>query len=625
VEREQAIEAFVSQEYWSIQGEFLNADKDAFIARLVGYAGKKVDKFDIANETQAKEWCKLLKSLPYTVSLIEKKLVKRHPAPPFTTSTLQQEASRKLGFGASRTMRVAQKLYEGVRVHGELTGLITYMRTDSIQLSQEALAEIRAFIPDHYGKNYLPESVRVYKTRVKNAQEAHEAIRPTSCLRLPDDVGDFLDEDQKALYELIWKRTVASQMESAIFDHVSAQVDDTSHLYIFRAAGSTQIFDGFLRVYQEGKDEDDEGDDGTLLPPLKEKEPASLRKITPDQHFTQPPPRFTEATLVKNLEELGIGRPSTYAPLMQVLQDREYVTLEKRQFIPSPRGRIVTAFLTTFCKKYLEYDFTAHLEEALDDVAKGRLEWKNVMMQFWDDFSKTIEGMKSIRIQEVITVLEQNLEGCLFKSPEERVCPKCRSGKLGLRLSKFGAFVGCEQYPKCAYCRALFPEDNTVPDFEPVDLGVDPQDSSKISLRRGPYGFYLQIDYPQGALAPSTKQNAPRGKTRKPKTSITCRRITLPASADLSEFDLSTALLYKSLPKTVGEKDGLPVQIGLGRFGPYVKWQSTFASIPKSENFLAISEKEAMDLLEKKLAAPARSRRPSKPRSPARPKGGARR
>lgn len=608
VEREQDIEKFKSQEYWSINGAFETSNKELVTSRLIIYTGKKLAKFDISAEKEAQQICKTLQKLNYFVSTIEKKQVRRFPAPPFTTSTLQQEASRKLGFGASRTMRTAQKLYEGILINGELTGLITYMRTDSVNLSKEALKDIRKYINDVYGNNYLPREERLYKTKTKNAQEAHEAIRPTSILRRPEDVNTFLDADQQALYGLIWKRAIASQMENAIFDQVTTEISDSSYQHVFKAVGTTQVFDGFLHVYQEGRDEEDIEDENTKLPVLQKDDLLSLSKIIPEQHFTQPPPRFTEASLVKNLEELGIGRPSTYAPLMQVLQDREYVSLEKRQFIPSNRGRIVTAFLTNFCRKYVEYDFTAQMEEELDNIANGLIDWKKVMKDFWKDFSQALTQMKDIRVTEVIDKLEEDLSNYLFKNDEERKCTKCETGHLGLKLSKFGAFLGCSNYPECQNRLSLNRNGNESPQniFEPLDLGIDSEDNSKVSLRKGPYGFYIQIDFSQENS--SLAEASPRPKARKKKIA-SVKRIGLPSYMDPSTLTLKVALQLKSLPKIIGSYENKDIQLNTGRFGPYVKWENLLTSVPKSIDFLTLTEKDAILLIKEKLEKPMKTKK----------------
>lgn len=624
VEREQDIEKFKSQEFWSLDGLFKTLSKATFKARLVVHEGAKLDKFAIPNEATAQAFEGAVQAESYTVANLEKKQVRRFPTPPFTTSTLQQEASRKLGFGASRTMRTAQRLYEGVTINGESVGLITYMRTDSVNLSQESLKEMRQFIEESFGKNYLPEEARVYKTKAKNAQEAHEAIRPTSVFRRPEEVAAFLDEDQLKLYHLIWRRALASQMENAVFDQVTAEIANASSTTVFRSVGTTQVFDGFLRLYQEGHDEDDKNDseEEAKLPSLQKGETVHLARTLPEQHFTQPPPRFTEASLVKQLEELGIGRPSTYAPVMQILQDREYVTLERRQFIPSVRGRIVTAFLTHFCGKYVQYDFTAHLEEQLDDIAEGSLGWKTVMNGFWTDFSKAIAEMKTIAIPDVMVTLEKELDRFLFghedagEARNPRVCPKCGTGHLELKLSRFGAFLGCSNYPDCTYRVPLSNDggESLPVATEPVELGVDPADQSVLSLRRGPYGFYIQVDFPE-PLATMSSEKEPEDKPKKrsqKKKATTVKRIGLPAAMDPTNVTLEMALQLKALPKVLGQHEGQDVSVSLGRFGPYVKWGTTLASVPKSVDFMTLPLEEGIRLITEKLAKPATARRSSR-------------
>lgn len=603
VEREQDIEKFNSQEYWTIDGVFHNKASQAFSAKLIVFNQNKLSKLDIHTSEQADEMRNVLQALKYIVTSVEKKVVKRNPTPPFTTSTLQQEASRKLGFGASRTMRIAQKLYEGIQISGEVTGLITYMRTDSTNLSTEAVSNMRQFILQTYGEAYLPESPRIYKTKSKNAQEAHEAIRPTDVLKKPEDMAHFLDDEQRALYELIWKRAVASQMENAVYDQVTADVSDQLQHYIFRVVGTTQTFDGYLKLYQEGVDSGAETDhENLLLPKLQKDEPVELKDIIPTQHFTQPPPRFTEASLVKKLEELGIGRPSTYAPLMQVLQDRQYVTLEKKQFIPSDRGRIVTVFLTNFCKKYVEYDFTAQMEEELDDIANGKCEWKSVMHEFWSDFSTAVEQMKTIRISEVIDKLEENLSAYLFPHPEDRQCNLCHDGVIGLKLSKFGAFLGCSNYPECKNRKYIGASAEDVQAFEPVDLGIDPIDHAKLSLHKGPYGFYIQADLDPSYLPSSSKR----------KKNDLIKRTGIPAGVDPLTITLDFALELKRLPKELGMFEEHSVQLNIGRFGPYIKCGTVLASIPKSINFLKISLDEAIELIKKKREKPSRVKKTKK-------------
>src|SRR5215510_852610 len=400
-EREAEIEAFKPREYWSIEADFTAPDGSHFTARLTHIDGKKLDKFDLADEATAHAAAaKVRAGAPFKVAEVERKQVKRHPFPPFTTSTLQQEASRKLGFGASHTMRIAQRLYEGVDIDGETIGIITYMRTDGVTLAQDAIEASRKLIVEQFGKEFLPDSPRIYKSTAKNAQEAHEAIRPTDLFRRPDKIRRHLRDDEAALYDLIWKRTVASQMESAELDQVAIDIASADGKTMLRTTGSVVKFAGFLSVYQEDRDDptDGEDDSGRRLPDLKANDNVKAGEVKPEQHFTQPPPRFSEASLIKRLEELGIGRPSTYASILQVLQDRKYVRLEKRRFIPEDLGRLVTSFLTSFFEHYVEYGFTAQLEEQLDDISGGRIEWKKVLRDFWKDFSAAIGGTKDLTL-----------------------------------------------------------------------------------------------------------------------------------------------------------------------------------------------------------------------------------
>jgi len=506
---------------------------------------------------------------------------------------MQQEASRKLGFGASRTMKTAQQLYEGVNLGGETTGLITYMRTDSVNLGQEALDALRAHIEAKYGKDYLPEEVRIYKTKAKNAQEAHEAIRPTDITRHPKDVAEYLDPTQLKLYELIWKRTIASQMASAVLDQVGADIANPEKSVIFRATGSTVRFDGFLKVYQEGKDqenEEDQEDDEKILPPLEEGEALDLKEVTPNQHFTQPPARYSEASLVKKLEELGIGRPSTYASIINTLQDRGYVRIETRQFYPEDRGRIVTAFLMNFFTKYVEYGFTADLEERLDEISNGRLKWKKVLQDFWTDFIKAVDEAKGLTISQVIDRLNEDLDGMLFPpradGSDPHICPKCKKGNLSLKLSRFGSFVGCSNYPECQYTHSLSTaaegqqEGGTEPMNETKELGIDPKTGLMITLRKGPYGFYFQWGEAVGKEKP--------------------KRVTLPKSVQPQDATLTTALDAGALPRVVGNHPGTGEEIvaGIGRFGPYVKHQSRFISLKGDDDPMTIGLDRAVVVID---------------------------
>ncbi len=619
VNREIEIESFKKEEYWSIMGDFITPTKQSFSARLTHLNGKKLEKFSINTEVLAKEAVVTLQQHTYVIQNIEKKQIKRHPAAPFITSTLQQEASRKLGLSASKTMQVAQKLYEGIAVGGESTGLITYMRTDGVQLSDDAVTSIRGHIQKNYGDVYLPASPIAYKSKAKNAQEAHEAIRPTDITRTPESLKNYLDDAQYKLYHLIWKRTLACQMTQAIFDQVSLIVASKDTQHQFKATGSTLIFDGFLRVYQEGVDDAGDGqkiaDDGDerLLPKVEKKDPLDLSQITPKQHFTEPPPRYGEASLVKKLEELGIGRPSTYASIIQVLQDRDYVQLQKRQFTPNDRGRIVTTFLENYFRKYVEYDFTANLEEELDEISDGKREWLKVMEAFWKPFCTNVQEAMKLDIINVIAKLQQDMAIYLFGEGKDDHCPKCSDGRLGLKLGKWGTFLGCSNYPECSYTRqmveeTLLGEKNLTEGADPRTdetrvLGQDPVTGSDIHLRKGPYGWYLQWtgEFEEPKAPKLTKSGKP-SKTKKaegPKP----KRVGLPAGINTTTLTVADALFYKQLPKTLGifPDTGESMEVNIGKFGPYIHVGKLFTSIPKAINFMEITHEKAIELVRKKI------------------------
>jgi DNA topoisomerase-1 len=492
---------------------------------------------------------------------------------------------------------LAQKLYEGIEINGEETGLITYMRTDSVQVTSEGLQDCRNYIKKSFGASFLPEEPRIYKTKAKNAQEAHEAIRPTDLNRTPQSLSPLLEKQALSVYELIWKRMVASQMASADFDQIAVDIASFLGDIIFRATGSTLLFEGFLKLYRESLDEGEKDElDSSQLPLLSLEEQLSLKEIDPFQHFTQPPPRYSEASLIKKMEELGIGRPSTYARIMQVLRDREYVRLEKRQLLPEERGRLVTAFLTHYFSRYVQYDFTAGLEDQLDGISSGNLDFKKVLEDFWESFYQTIQNSQNLKISDVLETLEKDLSAHLFGTGD-RVCPSCHEGQLGLRLGKFGAFLGCSRYPDCNYTKPL---DGTsskeategsgdVPEAPaskfPQILGDDPVLGLPVSLRLGPYGIYLQW-----------------GEGSKPK------RVSLPKGIDLSTLTLKEACLFGALPRDVGmhPEDGLKITAGIGRFGPYFKHGDRFVSVKSLEIVLQGSLEEAVDLIQKKAAQPSR-------------------
>ena len=585
VEREQEIEAFKAQEYWSIDTD-LAAASGNFAARLIQLDGKKIEKLSLTNEADAKRAVDAINAQTFAVGSVEAKPVKRNPSPPFITSTLQQEASRKLGFNAKRTMQIAQGLYEGVELGGDVTGLITYMRTDGVTVVPEAVAEAREVIGKKYGARYVPSAPRVYVSKAKNAQEAHEAVRPTSFARTPEEMARYLDADAAKLYELIWKRAVASQMESAEQERTTVDVLSGDKKITLRATGTVTLFDGFLTLYQEGQD-DTSDEDGSKLPKVVAGDKTEVQSVTPAQHFTEPPPRYSESSLVRKLEELGIGRPSTYASILSTLRDRAYVKMDRQRFMPEDKGRLVTTFLNSFFKRYVAYDFTADLEERLDEVSAGNLNWKQLLRDFWTDFSANVAETKTLRITHVIDELEKVLEPHIFPASENgidpRKCPSCEGGRLNLKLGKFGAFIGCTNYPECRFTKQLGASEG---DAGPKDIGEDPQTGEKITLRTGRYGPYVQ-----------------RGDGEKPK------RSGLPQGTDKSDVDLELALKLLALPREVGlhPEDGKKISANFGRFGPYVAHDGIYASLPSPEDVFEIGLNHAVTLLaEKKAKGPGR-------------------
>lgn len=588
-EREAEIEVFKPEAYWTFYAH-LDAKGAPLQARLTHFEGTKLQKMSIGTKAEADNILETVrKGGAYTVSQIEKKQVKRQPSPPFTTSTLQQEASRKLGFSNSHTMSIAQKLYEGIAIDGDTVGLITYMRTDGLQLSPEAVGQARAHIGETYGAEYVPDEARFFKSKAKNAQEAHEAIRPTDPRRTPDSIRTLLTLDQLKLYSLIWKRMVACQMAHAKFDQVAADIAVEGVDATFRATGSTLAFDGFIKVYTEGRDDKGEDDD-QALPALTEGQTLNFEKVEGTESHTQPPPRFTEASLVKGMEELGIGRPSTYASIIQVLQDRDYVVLDKKRFVPAERGRIVTAFLVNFFEKYVGYDFTADLEEQLDDVSGGRGDWKALLSNFWQDFTKSLGETKDLTITEVIDTLDDQLGPHFFPKQEDggedlRKCPGCGDGRLGLKLGKTGGFIGCSNYPECRVTSELRVLDDAAYKLLTAGggddaLGVDPVSGLSVFLKKGPYGFYVQLGTPDDYE-----------EKKKPK------RASLPKGKSPSDIDLAAALDLLSLPRDVGEYEGEMITAGLGRYGPFVKLGTTYASLTGEDDVLTVGLNRAVDLI----------------------------
>jgi DNA topoisomerase-1 len=577
VERELEIEAFVSQEYWSVH---LDALKHAhkFNAKLIQLNGEKVEQFTVINHDQQADIVgKLLiaSAGKTTVSRVEKKQRSRSPAAPFTTSTLQQEAVRKLGFTTSRAMRVAQQLYEGIDVGSGTVGLITYMRTDSFRLAAEAVMQIREYVKKNFEGDYLPKSPVMYKTKAKNAQEAHEAIRPTDVYRSPASVRQYLNDEQFKLYEMIWKRTIACQMSPAKFDAVSVDLAVGSEANLFRASGQTLVFPGFIAVYMEGRDDEEDEDGESKLPHLETGEVLTIEKIYGDQHFTEPPPRYGEASLVKILEEYGIGRPSTYASIISTLQDREYVVLDKKRFTPTDVGRVVAKFLAEHFTQYVDYDFTAKLENELDEIAEGNREWIPVMDKFWQGFHQQITNKADVDRpgNELI----------------DEMCPKCGQ-QLQKQLSRYGTFIGCTGYnaePKCDYKRSM--NGTAQAGADPVTIGIDAESAKEIYLMNGPYGPYLQVGV------------AVEGEKKKPK------RVSIPKEIPLANVNLDIANMLLSLPRDLGQHPdtGKKIVANIGRFGPYVNHDGKFKSIPKSESVFTIDLAGAVTLLAAANTGPA--------------------
>ncbi len=598
-DRELEIEKFVSQEYWSLVAHLKTKAGEPFTARLVGADGKKITRLDIGKGEEAEDFKKALLSAAFTVRSVEAKPVKRHPYAPFTTSTLQQEASRKLGLAPAITMRIAQRLYEGVDVDGETVGLITYMRTDGVDMAPEAVASVRRVIGKEYGDRFVPNAPRKYTAKAKNAQEAHEAIRPTDAARLPKHVAKFLEPDQAKLYELIWTRTVASQMESAELERTTVDIDAKAgarHLEL-RATGQVVRFPGFLELYQEGRD-DDGDEEGGRLPAMTQGEPVTREKIDATQHFTEPPPRYTEATLVKRMEELGIGRPSTYASTLATLRDRDYVRLDKKRLIPEDKGRLVVAFLESFFSRYVEFDFTADLEEKLDLVSNNEIDWKQVLRDFWRDFSAAVNETKDLRTTQVLDSLNELLGPHIFPAKEDgsdpRLCPACSAGQLSLKVGKFGAFIGCSNYPECRYTRTLSPPtgdaaDNARPGVKV--LGVTPDTGAEVTLRDGRFGAYVQ-------------EGEQEDGGEKPK------RASVPKNIKPDDLTLQQALALLSLPREVAKHPttGEPIIANIGRFGPYVQHGKTYANVGREDDVLTIGANRAIDLIVQKETGAGGSR-----------------
>ena len=587
-ERENEIEKFKPEEYWTVDVDLLTETKAHILTHLITLDGKKLDKFTLNNAEKAADAKSKIEAQDFNVDNVERKKASRYPAPPFTTSTLQQEAARKLRFSAKKTMQVAQKLYED--------GFITYMRTDAVNLSKDAISACREAIKKYFGESYLPKTAKEYKNKTKNAQEAHEAIRPSDVMNTPKKMEIKLDSDAHKLYELIWKRTVACQMNPAIFDKVVIDVKSQDKKILLRATGQVIQFDGFLKLYQESKDDSDDDDENVILPNVVSGEHLDKNEIKTAQHFTTPPPRFTEASLVKKLEELGIGRPSTYANIIAVLQERKYVKVEKLRFIPEDRGRIVTVFLENFFKKYVEYDFTAQLEEYLDDVSAGNKDWKELLKGFWDKFIRTVDSVQPLQVTEVINKIDEALSAHLFPPREDgsdpRSCPQCHKGHLSIKFGKFGAFLGCSEYPQCSYTKPLTDTKDEEQKEETAvatksisneDKLMGQYNSMNVYLKKGPYGYYVQL----GEDATAT--------TEKPK------RVALPKFMKAEELTAEQALILISLPRKLGND----IEVNIGKFGQYLKQGLKTKSLTGEDNIFNITLERAEEIL-KSVASQAK-------------------
>lgn len=583
VDREMEIEAFRAREYWTVHATLATPRGEEYRATLVTYAGKKLERYDLANAEAAKLAVTAVESRDLTVTSIMSKPASRNPWPPFMTSTLQQEASRKLGLGARACMSAAQRLYEA--------GHITYMRTDGIDMAPEAVMAARDAIKARFGDAYVPKSPRIYKNKAKNAQEAHECIRPTDMMLSPDKLN--VEPEQRKLYDLIWKRTLASQMESARMERTTVETGSSDAQVGLRATGQVMLFDGFLRVYDQGIDDED-GEDSSRLPRIEQSETAEKRGVVPEQHFTQPPPRYTEATLVKRMEELGIGRPSTYASIVTTIQDREYVRKDKNRLIPEDKGRLVTAFLTRYFPRYVSYDFTADLEGELDDISSGEREYREVLRRFWRDFTAALEGTSELRITEVLEAIDEALAPHLYPARADggdpRECPLCGKGRLNLKTARSGgAFIGCNNYPECRYTRPISGAEGEA--MGDTVLGLDP-DGIEISLKTGRFGPYVQ------------RGEATAEQPKPPRASI-------PKGWDAASMDLEKALMLLDLPREIGPhpEDGVTIEVGIGRYGPYVKHGPRYANLPEVDEVFTIGMNRAVEVLASKpqrgRAAPA--------------------
>ena len=597
-EREKEIELFNPEEYWTLSSDFTNKDNKNIISKLSLFNGEKVERFTFKNKEEINKALDIINKSKFKISDVNSKVFRRNPLAPFTTSTLQQTASGRFGFGASRTMQIAQRLYQGIDIEGETTGLITYMRTDGTNISKEAIDDFRKFIIDDYGQKYLPDNANNYSgKKAKNAQEAHEAIRPTNISRKPSEIKKYVNADQFKLYELIWSRALSSQMTPAEFDRNTIIISSDDNKINFRASGSIIKFDGFLKVYQSQETDEDAKN---ILPEVKVGEEISVLKLIDEQHFTDPPPRFSEASLVKRMEELGIGRPSTYASIISVLSTRNYVELINKRFHPTDRGKLISAFLEKLFSKYVDYNFTADLENQLDEITSGKIEWVEVLNNFWKDFYQNVGEVKEKRTREVLDLLNESLGALIFDRDEkdgiDRKCKLCSNGELSLKNSfRGGAFIGCSNYPECKFTRPLS-KSKAAAQYnlaEPKLLGQN-LNGKDIFLKNGRFGPYLQYEKEKEELEPKKKK-----RKKKKNENDHLRNVSIPKGIEIDSVDLDKAKFLCSLPKVLGQhpENGKDITLNSGRFGPYLKCENKSARLENVEDLFSIGLNRAITLI----------------------------
>ena len=597
-EREKEIELFNPEEYWTLTSDFTNKDNKNILSKLSLFNGEKIEKFSFKNKEEIQKTIDVINKTKFKIADVNTKLFRRNPLAPFTTSTLQQTASGRFGFGASRTMQIAQRLYQGIDIEGETTGLITYMRTDGTNISKEAIDDFRKFITNDYGDKYLPESPNSYAgKKAKNAQEAHEAIRPTDIRRKPSDIKKYVNADQLKLYELIWSRALSSQMTPAEFDRNTIIISSNDNKINFRASGSVVKFDGFLKIYQVQETDDDAKN---ILPDVKVGEEINILKLNDEQHFTDPPPRYSEASLVKKMEELGIGRPSTYASIISVLSTRNYVELINKRFNPTDRGKLISAFLEKLFSKYVDYNFTADLENQLDEITSGKIEWVQVLNNFWKDFYENVGKVKEKRTREVLDLLNESLGALIFERDDkdaiDRKCKLCSSGELSLKNSfRGGAFIGCSNYPECKFTRPLS-KAKAAAQYnlaEPKLLGQN-ENGKDIYLKNGRFGPYLQYEKEKEELEVKKK----RGRKKKTENEH-LKNVSIPKGIDIDNIDLDKAKYLCSLPKILGQhpENKQDITLNSGRFGPYLKCENKSARLENVEDLFSIGINRAITLI----------------------------